>query len=74
MPVKPGSVIECDRLGPHGRPVVAVIGYAGFDWAVYEQSYPDQMAPDLIALHGDKLSAEEARNLFPDLSDRVYRS
>lgn len=74
MPIKPGSIIECDRLGPHGKPVVAVIGLADFDWAAYEQAYPDQVTPAQIADLGNKILAEQARNLFPELSERVYRN
>lgn len=72
MPIKPGSIIQCDRPGPHGKPCVAVIGYAG-DWACYEQAYPDQKTAMQIAANGDKISAEQARHLFPEFSERMYR-
>ena len=66
------SFIEAAEPGPHGKPVVAVIGY-GHDWAAYEQTYPDQIGPDLIAHHGDKISEEQACDLFPELKNLSYR-
>ena len=72
MSIKSGQIIECSEPGPHGRAVVAVIGYAG-DWAAYEQSYPDQYSPDLIARHGDKISQEAAEERFPELTALRYR-
>ena len=70
--IKRGQVLECDQPGPHGRPVVAVIGYAG-DWAAYEQAYPEQDTADLIAHQGDKIGEVQARNLFPELAKLRYR-
>ena len=67
MTIKRGSVIECTEAGPHGKPVIAVVGYAG-DWTAYEQSYPDQITPDLIARQGDKISQDAAEELFPELA------
>ena len=67
MSIKPGSIIECAEMGPHGKPVVAVVGYAG-DWTAYEQSYADQHSPDLIARQGDKIGQDEAEELFPELA------
>lgn len=50
--------------------VVAVIGY-GKDWAAYyvDADYSDEYA----AAHGEKLSAEVARMMFPDIPG-YYRS
>ena len=74
MPIKQGTILECDKLGPHGKPVVAVIGYAS-DFAVYEQSYPEQVTPSLIAANGDKVYIEHAKDLFPELFKSLrYRS
>lgn len=71
--LKSDLILTCEELGPHGRPVVAVIGYA-HDFAVYEQSYPDQYTPELIAQSGDKIYVDDARRLFPELKDYHYRS
>jgi hypothetical protein len=70
---KPGQVIECDTLSEHGKPVVAVIGQI-HDWTAYEQSYAWQITPDAIAAQGDKISQNEARKLFPELSAYPFRS
>jgi hypothetical protein len=67
-----GSIIMCEELSDHGKPVVAVIGWI-HDWAAYEQAYPDQTLPELIADRGDKISQEEARKLFPELENYKYR-
>jgi hypothetical protein len=72
MAIKPDSIIECTELGSHGKPVVAVIGWA-HDWAAYEQSYPDQTSIYDIASNGDKISREEAETLFPELKILRYR-
>ena len=52
--------------------VVAVIGHVN-DWAAYEQAYPDQTTPDDIARNGDKISQDQARELFPDLKFYHWR-
>lgn len=70
--IKRGSIIECEELGPHGKPVVAVIGWI-HDWAAYEQAYPDQITPEDIADYGDKIGQDDARALFPELVDYFYR-
>ena len=72
MSIKSGSVLECDQLGPHGRPVAAKIGYNG-DYFVAEQAYPDQDTPDLIARKGDKVSRGAAEKLYPELKNLYYR-
>lgn len=70
--IKRGSIMECEELGPHGKPVVATIGWI-HDFAVYEQAYPDQTTPEYIASNGDKIGQEDARALFPELVDYLYR-
>jgi hypothetical protein len=70
--IKPDTILECNTLSRHGKPVVAVIGYA-HDWAAYEQAYPDQTTPEYIASNGDKISRDEAMELFPELSSLRYR-
>lgn len=72
MSFKPGTIIECSKPGPYGKPVVAVIGYIN-DWAAYEQAYPDQTTPELIAQSGDKVWREHALELFPELANLSYR-
>ena len=59
MTIKQGSIIECEELGPHNKPVVAVIRYV-HDWVAYEQAYSDQTTPKDIADYGDKIGREEA--------------
>jgi hypothetical protein len=73
MSIKRGQVLECEQVGPHGNPVVAVIGFSN-DWAAYERSYPQQNTSDLIARHGDKIGENEARQLFPELAKLRYRN
>lgn len=68
----PGTILKSLELGPHGKPVVAVIGYAN-DWTAYEQSYPWQVSPELIAESGDKFGRERAEELFPELGHLRYR-
>jgi len=72
MPIRPGTIIPAKDNGPHGKPVVAVIGYAG-DWAAYEQSYPDQTTDQAIADNGDKLYVDDARALYPEFAILLYR-
>ena len=72
MTIKSGSIIGCEELGPHGKPVVAVIGYV-HDWAAYEQAYLDQVTDEDIARFGDKIGRDEAIVLFPELSKLHYR-
>lgn len=72
MSIKRGQILECEQVGPHGKPVVAVIGFAN-DWAAYEMAYPEQTTPDLIARHGDKVGETDARLLFLELSKLRYR-
>ena len=72
MAISPETIIECTELGPHGKPVVAVIGWA-HDWAAYEQAYPDQTTPEYIASNGDKIGREDALRLFPELHTLRYR-
>ena len=73
MSIKRGQILECEQVGPHGNPVVAVIGFSN-DFAVYEKSYPHLNTPDLIARHGDKVGETYARLLFPELSKLRYRN
>lgn len=73
MPIRPGTIIPAKNPGPHGKPVVAVIGYAG-DWAAYEQSYPDQLDYQSIADNGDKIYVDDARKLFPEFATLAYRN
>jgi hypothetical protein len=61
-----GVVISINELGPHGKPVVAKIGYCD-DFAAYEQASKDQRTSDDIARWGDKLSKQDAMSLFPEL-------
>ena len=70
--IKAGSKIECEYVGPHGKPVVAVIGFI-HDWAAYERAYDDQTTIDSIARNGDKIGEDEARELFPELKSYKYR-
>jgi len=62
----PGDIITASHRGPHGRAVVAVIGYDD-DFAAYEQSNQFQTTSMAIATSGDKLIEEQARPLFPDI-------
>jgi len=62
----PGDVITSSKRGPHGRIVVAVVGYDN-DFAAYEQATPYQNTVVAIAAGGDKLSREHAVSLFPDI-------
>ena len=70
--INPGTILECDQMGPHGKLVVAKIGDGG-DWAVYEQAYPDQDTSEGIARYGDKISKEVAEELFPELATSSLR-
>ena len=72
MTIKPGTIVRAVEAGSHGKPVVAVVGYAG-DWATYEQAYPDQTTDSLIARMGDKISRTHAENLFPEFKTLRYR-
>jgi hypothetical protein len=72
MSIEPGTIIPCKELSPNGRRIVAVVGYAN-DWAAYEQSYPWQVTDIDIAQSGDKIWSEDAKRLFPELSDLRYR-
>ena len=72
MSIKPDTIIPCNEPGSHGKPVVAVIGWA-HDWAAYEQSYPDQVTYEEIASNGDKIGRDEATTLFPELASLRYR-
>jgi hypothetical protein len=72
MSIKAGTIIPCNELGPHGKPIVAVIGHIN-DWAAYEQAYPDQVTYDEIASNGDKIGRDEATTLFPELASLRYR-
>jgi len=73
MTIRRGSIIQCEELGPRGKPVVAVIGRI-HDWAAYEQAYQYQIEPEDIARFGDKISRDEAMALFPELSSLKYRA
>ena len=67
---KPETIIPSTSLSRQGYKVVAVIGWAG-DFAAY-QYYVNSSDEDCAA-RGDKISAEEARQLFPELKDYIYR-
>ena len=68
---KPGARIETDTLSDEGYKVVAVIGGID-DFAVYQGR--GRWPVDTIAREGDKISEEQARRLFPELSNYMWRS
>jgi len=66
--IKPNTRLELDDMY---RMVVAVIGY-NKDFAVYESCVLNDTAENVVRF-GDKLSEDEARDLFPELSEYWYR-
>ena len=68
--IKPETIIPSTSLSRSGYKVVAVIGWV-HDFAAY-QYYADT-SDETCAGMGDKISAEEARELFPELKEYAYR-
>ena len=68
--IKPETIIPSTSLSSGGYKVVAVIGWA-HDFAAYQ--YYIGSSDETVAQSGDKISAEEARELFPELKDYIYR-
>ena len=68
--IKFGTVLPCDRVSSRGLKVVAKIG-GDSDWAAYEG--PLGWTDSEIGSNGDKISALEARQLFPELDSIPYR-
>jgi hypothetical protein len=71
MTLRAGSILQLSGLYKD-KMCVAVLGW-GADFAAYIQSREDQISAELVARHGDKLSEEVGRALFPELVDYGYR-
>ena len=70
MAIAPGTIIKCTELSDDGYKLVAVIGHVN-DFAAYE-SYLDASTEECAAV-GNKISSEQARRKFPELTSYSYR-
>ena len=68
--IKPGTILPCDTPSDSGHNVVAVIGYV-HDFSAYE--WHNTASDEDCANHGDKISENQARRLFPELEILSYR-
>ena len=69
--IKPDTILPSDTPSDSGYKVVAVVGWA-HDFAAYE--WYNTSSDEECASHGDKISEEQARRLFPELKNLSYRS
>jgi hypothetical protein len=64
------------NVGKLGVAVVAVRGFAGYDWAAYLGGLPNPALTEEVVIHvmgeGAKLRESEARAFFPEV-DLEYR-
>ena len=68
--IKPETIIPSTVPSRQGYKVVAVVGWAN-DFAAYQ--YYVTSSNEECARSGDKISSDEARSLFPELKDYIYR-